>query len=101
MGKRSMIADVVLAALLFIFAGIYDATVIAAFANLTCVQRCVMSTNRRFAPSFQNHLMFVMVAKRSCPVHWRREFTLLHMHKGNTRQYALRAVRVYRLLKMR
>lgn len=101
MEKCLMIADIVLAARLRIFAEIYDAAGIAAFASLSCVHHCVMNIKRRFAPGFRNRPMFVMVVKTNCPVHWRRGFTLLNMHKKNTKLYAPRAVRDYRLLKKR
>ena len=74
-----MIADIVLTALLCIFVENYDDAVIVAFASLTCVRHCAINISRRFAPSFQNRPLFVMAVKSSTPVHWRSEFTLLHL----------------------
>jgi len=52
MVEHSMTVDIVLTALLCIFAEIYDAAGIAVFASLTYAHRCVMNIKKRFAPSF-------------------------------------------------
>jgi hypothetical protein len=63
MGKRSMIAYIVLTALLCIFVATCDAAIIAAFASLIRVRHCVVNIKKRFAPGFRNCHMFVMVVK--------------------------------------
>ena len=87
------------AALPNIFAATVSANATAASVVLIPAQPYVLSIISKYVPGFQSLLTCAMLVMTEDPVHWRKEYILPSMLKGNTRQSALNPAKVYSLPK--